>query len=56
MNVLADLREAEIVNIRRLGRRNTYEVNRDALLLHPSLSERKVGDLLRAFFDETGKN
>jgi DNA-binding transcriptional ArsR family regulator len=56
MNVLADLKEAEIITATRLGRRNRYAINQDTLLRHPSLAEHKVGDLLRAFFDEAGKN
>ena len=56
LNVLSDLRRAEMVRVKREGRRNAYDINRDAVLLHPSLAEHKVGDLLRAFFDESGKN
>jgi hypothetical protein len=55
LNVLSDLRRGDMIVAHRHGRRNTYEINEAALLRHPSLSEHKVGDLLRAFFDQRGK-
>jgi DNA-binding transcriptional ArsR family regulator len=55
LNVLSDLRRGEMVTVHKRGRRNTYEINQSALLRHPSLSEHKVGDLLRAFFGHRKK-
>jgi hypothetical protein len=55
LSVLSDLKRGDMVSVHKQGRRNAYEVNRSAFLRHPSLSEHKVGDLLRAFFDDTGK-
>jgi DNA-binding transcriptional ArsR family regulator len=54
LSALADLREADMVEIRREGRRNYYEINKSALFRHPSLKERKIGDLLGVFFNDTG--
>ena len=46
--IIAELEEAGIVSRERVGRRNTYTVNRRAKLRHPVESHRTVGDLLKA--------
>lgn len=46
--IIAELEEAGIVSRDRIGRRNTYTVNRRAKLRHPVESHRTVGDLLKA--------
>jgi len=46
--IIADLEAAGIVTRERVGRRNTYTVNRRAKLRHPVESHRTVGDLLKA--------
>lgn len=46
--IIAELEEAGIVTRERIGRRNTYTVNRRAKLRHPVESHRTVGDLLKA--------
>jgi hypothetical protein len=35
--IVRDLAEAELITINRLGRRNTYSVNRQAEFRHPTL-------------------
>ena len=46
--IIAELEAAGIVNRKRVGRRNTYTVNRRAKLRHPVEAHHTVGDLLRA--------
>lgn len=46
--IVTELEEAGIVSRQRIGRRNTYSVNRRAKLRHPVESHRTVGDLLKA--------
>ncbi len=47
-SIVADLEAEGVVKINRVGRRNTYTVNRRARLRHPLESHQSVGDLLRA--------
>jgi DNA-binding MarR family transcriptional regulator len=47
-SIVADLETEGVVKIDRVGRRNTYTVNRRARLRHPLESHQSVGDLLRA--------
>ncbi|MEY4166047.1 MAG: hypothetical protein RL419_1889 [Actinomycetota bacterium] len=47
-SIVADLEAEGVVRINRVGRRNTYTVNRRARLRHPLESHQSVGDLLRA--------
>jgi predicted ArsR family transcriptional regulator len=44
--IVADLVEAEIVDRRRVGRRNHYLINRKAAMRHAAQAERQVGPLL----------
>jgi DNA-binding MarR family transcriptional regulator len=44
--IVADLVEAEIVERRRVGRRNHYLVNREAAMRHAAQAEHSVGPLL----------
>ena len=44
--IVADLVEAEIVDRRRVGRRNHYLVNRKALMRHEAQANQQVGPLL----------
>ena len=46
--IIAELEAAGIVSRKRVGRRNSYTVNREAKLRHPVESHRTVGDLLKA--------
>jgi DNA-binding MarR family transcriptional regulator len=53
--IVADLVEAEIIDRRRVGRRNNYLINRSAAMRHAAQAEHQVGpllDLLRPM-DET---
>jgi DNA-binding MarR family transcriptional regulator len=47
-SIVADLEAEGVVRINRVGRRNTYTVNKRARLRHPLESHQSVGDLLRA--------
>ena len=44
--IVADLAEAEIIDRRRVGRRNHYLVNRKALMRHEAQANQQVGPLL----------
>lgn len=45
--ILSDLEEAGIISVTKVGRRNSYTINRSARLRHPLESQRTVGDLLK---------
>ena len=44
--IVADLVEAEIIDSRRVGRRNHYLVNRGAAMRHVAQANQRVGPLL----------
>ena len=44
--IVADLVEAEIIDRRRIGRRNHYLVNRGAAMRHVAQANQRVGPLL----------
>ena len=44
--IVADLVEAEIIDRRRIGRRNHYMVNRKAAMRHAAQAEHRIGPLL----------
>jgi len=44
--IVADLAEAEIIDRRRVGRRNHYLVNRGAAMRHAAQANHKIGPLL----------
>ncbi|MEY2627532.1 MAG: hypothetical protein RJB08_1291 [Actinomycetota bacterium] len=46
--IIAELEDAGIVSHERVGRRNSYTVNRRAKLRHPVEAHRTIGDLLKA--------
>jgi DNA-binding Lrp family transcriptional regulator len=46
-SIVADLVAGGYLNRQRVGRRNTYEVNRDLPLRHPIESHHSVGELIR---------
>lgn len=46
--IIADLEDAGILSIEKVGRRNRYRINRRARLRHPLEEHKTVGDLLRA--------
>ena len=46
--IIADLEEAGIVTVGKVGRRNSYRINRRARLRHPLEQHKTVGDLLKA--------
>lgn len=45
--IIADLEDAGILSIEKVGRRNRYRINRRARLRHPLEEHKTVGDLLR---------
>jgi DNA-binding MarR family transcriptional regulator len=47
--IVADLVEAEIIDRRRVGRRNHYLVNRTAMMRHAAQSLHQIGPLLDLF-------
>ena len=47
-SIVTDLEAEGVIRISRVGRRNTYSINRRARLRHPLESHQTVGDLLRA--------
>ena len=47
-SIVTDLEAEGVIKISRIGRRNSYSVNRRARLRHPLESHQTVGDLLRA--------
>jgi DNA-binding MarR family transcriptional regulator len=44
--IVADLVEAQIIDRRRIGRRNHYLVNREAAMRHAAQADRQIGPLL----------
>jgi DNA-binding MarR family transcriptional regulator len=44
--IVADLVEAEIIDRRRVGRRNHYLVNREATMRHVAQANQQIGPLL----------
>jgi DNA-binding MarR family transcriptional regulator len=46
--IIADLEEAGVLSITKIGRRNSYEINRKARLRHPLEGNKTVGDLLKS--------
>lgn len=46
--IIADLEAAGIVTVGKVGRRNSYRINRRARLRHPLEQHKTVGDLLKA--------
>jgi DNA-binding MarR family transcriptional regulator len=44
--IVADLAEAEIIDRRRVGRRNHYLVNREAAMRHVAQANHQIGPLL----------
>jgi DNA-binding Lrp family transcriptional regulator len=44
--IVADLVDAEIIDRRRVGRRNHYLVNRDAAMRHAAQAKHQIGPLL----------
>lgn len=55
LNVLKDLRKAKILNVRRVGRRNTYRLQEDATFRHQIVSDAHISDLLRALPPTDGR-
>ncbi len=47
-SIVTDLEAEGVVKISRVGRRNSYSINRRARLRHPLESHQTVGNLLRA--------
>lgn len=46
--IVADLVEAKILSVTKVGRRNSYRIDLTARLRHPLEADKSVGDLLRA--------
>jgi DNA-binding IscR family transcriptional regulator len=46
--IISELEAAGIVRIRKVGRRNSYTINRRAKLRHPLEAHKTVDDLLKA--------
>jgi DNA-binding MarR family transcriptional regulator len=51
VNVLSDLVEGQYLTKTKIGRRNNYQINREAALRHATSAEKSVGDLI----DSLGK-
>jgi predicted transcriptional regulator len=51
LRVLRDLRTIGMLDVRRVGRRNAYAVNKDASFRHPVLRDARIEGLLQAFAD-----
>lgn len=49
LNVLKDLRRTRMLRVRRVGRRNTYNIDTSKTLRHPIVRDTDLGDLLGAF-------
>lgn len=47
--IIRDLADAEMISVRRIGRRNNYAVNMEARFPHPSLAHMPVRDVLGWF-------
>jgi predicted transcriptional regulator len=45
--IVADLVEASFIERVRVGRRNRYEINRSAMMRHPSQGGHEIGELLK---------
>lgn len=54
LRVLRDLREARLLTVERVGRRNAYRVNLDAHFRSPLTMDRKISALLDVFGDLSG--
>jgi DNA-binding transcriptional regulator PaaX len=52
-SILSDLVEAGYVSVTKIGRRNSYRLNAELPLRHPSEADHTVGELL-AVFGSTG--
>ena len=53
--IVCDLSDAGYLSRRRVGRQNTYEIHPDAELKHSLLAGCKLGDLLAALDDSSGR-
>ena len=53
--IVADLIEAGYVRRVRVGRRNRYEIDREARMRHPSQREHEIGELLDLLRPTTGE-
>lgn len=49
LNVLKDLRRTRMLKVRRVGRRNQYNIDETKTLRHPVVRDTGLGDLLSAF-------
>lgn len=47
LNVLKDLKNAKILRVRRIGRRNSYSLEEDATFRHAIVADAQISDLLR---------
>jgi DNA-binding IscR family transcriptional regulator len=54
--ILSELREAGLIQIRKNGKRNLYDLNKNAGLMHPTLTGLRLGDLLRATEPDSSEN
>lgn len=45
-SIIKDLAAADMVRVRRVGRRNSYFVNADAHFMHPMFAHLRLGDFL----------
>ena len=51
--IVSDLERAGYIRKEKVGRRNTYQVNRGQPFRHPAEAGHSVGELLELFGDET---
>lgn len=55
LNVLKDLKNAKILQVRRVGRRNHYALEVDATFRHAIVSDTHISDLLSALPPTDGR-
>jgi predicted ArsR family transcriptional regulator len=53
--ILGELEAAEVITVRRAGRRNTYRIHGRVRLRHPVEAHRTVGDLIALVGADAGK-
>lgn len=55
LNVLKDLDKEKILRVRRVGRRNTYALEKDATFRHKVVSDAQISELLKALPPTDGR-
>jgi DNA-binding transcriptional ArsR family regulator len=55
MEILRDLKDADLISIERQGRRNIYELKPDAGFMHPQIAHVPVSEFLKLVEDQARK-